>query len=278
MARIRSIKPDFFTSETIARLPMFDRLLFIGLWTHVDDNGVCVDNPALVRAALFPLDEQITSRDVDETLMRLSGESLVTRYVVDGKRYLGVRSWSEHQKVQHPGKERYPTADQAQEIRTTLSRHSHENLTPEQGAGSREQGAGITTAAAETSTSMELVLTTAVAAAPAARARDVVFDALCTACGWNPLEVTGASARTVGVAAASIRKAWSGETADLPAEIDRRRNAYVRIYSHAALTPHALAKHWAGLNDQAVAMANPDTRQQFARAAAPNRLDRLRER
>lgn len=140
MARIRSIKPDFFTSETIARLALFDRLLFIGLWTHVDDNGVCIDNPALVRAALFPLDDEVTTRCVDDGLMSLSRESLVTRYVVDGKRYLHISSWSEHQKVQHPGKPRYPLPDQAQEIRTPPSCDSHETLTPEQGAGSREQG------------------------------------------------------------------------------------------------------------------------------------------
>jgi len=39
MARIRTIKPSFFTSLTIADLGLAERLTFIGLWTHVDDEG-----------------------------------------------------------------------------------------------------------------------------------------------------------------------------------------------------------------------------------------------
>lgn len=140
MARIRSIKPDFFTSETIAQLDMTDRLLFIGLWTHVDDNGVCRDVPALMKAAVFPLDEDVTLMRVAGGLMRLAELGLVVRYMVGGKAYLAVSTWSEHQKVQHPGKPRYPEPDQAQEDCVRVSCESHEVLTPEQGAGSSEQG------------------------------------------------------------------------------------------------------------------------------------------
>ena len=38
--RIRSIKPEFWTSDDITALAVDDRLLFIGLWSYVDDNGV----------------------------------------------------------------------------------------------------------------------------------------------------------------------------------------------------------------------------------------------
>jgi hypothetical protein len=34
MARIRSIKPEFFTSISIADLSRDARLMFIGMWTH----------------------------------------------------------------------------------------------------------------------------------------------------------------------------------------------------------------------------------------------------
>jgi hypothetical protein len=152
MARIRSIKPDFFTSETIARLPVSARLTFVGLWTHVDDNGVCRANELLIAAALYPLDGVEGIERTREDLRRLSGESLVTLYEHDAKRFLWVTSWDEHQKVSHPGKSRYPRPDQTAcklvswenepipEPRWKFSGESPETLRPEQGAGSREQG------------------------------------------------------------------------------------------------------------------------------------------
>src|SRR5258708_35047048 len=110
MARIRSIKPEFFTSERIATLPLSARLTFIGLWLYVDDNGVGLDNERLILAAIWPLEEDVigTLQRTREDLVRLSRDSLIVRYRDDVKRYIAVRSWEEHQRVQHPGKPRYP--------------------------------------------------------------------------------------------------------------------------------------------------------------------------
>lgn len=153
MARIRSIKPDFFTSETIGRLTKSARLTFIGLWTHVDDNGICVMNEMLICAALYPLDDPMDSLfDLQEDLRRITGEGLVTIYKVAGKRYLFVNSWDEHQKISHPGKARYPrpSADGCEDLTSDymvaletfrkVAGERREGLRPEQGAGSREQG------------------------------------------------------------------------------------------------------------------------------------------
>lgn len=159
MARIRSIKPEFFISETVASLPLSTRLSFIGLWTHVDDNGVCVDNERLINAAIWPLEEDPleTLQRTREDLQRLSTAGLVTRYEHSGRRYLAVNSWDEHQKVSHPGKPRYPRPDDPGSTPFTSDDDPHtrlsggspeavgsppEILVPEQGAGSREQGAG----------------------------------------------------------------------------------------------------------------------------------------
>src|SRR6185312_4646746 len=110
MARIRSIKPEFFTSETIAALPLSARLTFIGLWTYVDDNGVGLDNELLVTAAIWPLerDNLETLARTREDLATLSRDGLVSRYQDSRKRYLFVTGWDEHQKVDHPRKPRYP--------------------------------------------------------------------------------------------------------------------------------------------------------------------------
>jgi hypothetical protein len=159
--RIRSIKPDFFTSETIARLDKSARLTFIGLWTYVDDNGVGVLNEMLISAALYPLDSPHDAlADLHEDLRSLSGESLVTLFEASGKRYISINSWSEHQKVSHPRNARYPRPSDCDHRLLTseygntpedFRSHSGdlpERLRPEQGAGSREQGEKNTPASA----------------------------------------------------------------------------------------------------------------------------------
>lgn len=167
MARIRSIKPDFWKSEAIAALPKETRLTFIGLWSYVDDNGVGLDNEKLIVAELYPLedDPRETLASVHRDLAALHNAGRITRYTVAGKRYLSIVNWNEHQKIDRPGKVRYPQPDAEgatvltstnAEVESpplngfaTPSRHSRDTPAEphlsEQGEGvkgSREQGAG----------------------------------------------------------------------------------------------------------------------------------------
>ncbi|WP_018908772.1 hypothetical protein [Salinispora arenicola] len=114
MARIRSIKPEFFTSLTVASLPVEARLTFIGLWTHVDDEGRCVDDARLIKAAVWPLDDRL-STDVELDLKRLSESSLILRYKVGERSYLAVREWGEHQRINRPTKSKLPPPPEAPE-------------------------------------------------------------------------------------------------------------------------------------------------------------------
>jgi hypothetical protein len=107
MARIRTIKPDFFTSLPVAELAVEARLTFIGLWTHCDDEGRCIDDARLIKAALWPLDDR-TSQDVEGDLEALSERSLILRYVVDGRRFIAVRGWREHQRINRATLSHYP--------------------------------------------------------------------------------------------------------------------------------------------------------------------------
>lgn len=108
--RIRNIKPEFWRSDDIKRLPREFRLLFIGLWSYVDDNGVGIDDYRQVAADLFALeDDQAEVREyVQAGLRRLAGDALVSRYVLLGKSYLFINSWVKHQKVHNANKARYP--------------------------------------------------------------------------------------------------------------------------------------------------------------------------
>jgi len=100
MARIRSVKPELCTSETMAEVSAVAERTFIRLWTHCDDEGRCKDNPKLLKAALFPLHDDVTTADVDAHLWELSDCGLIVRYSIDGDPYLHVPSWHEHQKPQ----------------------------------------------------------------------------------------------------------------------------------------------------------------------------------
>jgi hypothetical protein len=101
MARIRSLKPEFCSSETITSLPITTRLHFAMLWTYADDAGRGVDNPRLIKAALWPLDDDVTPAAIASMQGELEDRGLIQRYVVDGRQYFAVSNFAEHQ---HPSK------------------------------------------------------------------------------------------------------------------------------------------------------------------------------
>ena len=177
--RIRTIKPEFWRSEDIAALSIEDRLLFIGLWSYVEDNGVGRDEPQLIQCDIYPLDTFTeASLRTHGGLMRLSQRGLITRYEgPDGRKYLQVNSWDKHQKINRPSKPRFPQYNAENCTLTEASLSPHCTLTegslPEQGTGNREQGTGKNTpfsppheTEAAESASAELV-TVAADAAPA---------------------------------------------------------------------------------------------------------------
>lgn len=117
------------------------RLIFIGLWSYVDDNGVGRDVEKLILAELFPLEDD--PRDTLATLSRglqtLSEGGQITRYEVDGKPLLHVTGWNKWQKIDRPGKARYepPTSENAS-IRDTLATSSRDiRETPSTGEGEK---------------------------------------------------------------------------------------------------------------------------------------------
>ena len=57
MARIRTIKPEFWEDEKLTKLPLHARLLFIGTWNFADDNGLLLANPVLMKSHIFPYED-----------------------------------------------------------------------------------------------------------------------------------------------------------------------------------------------------------------------------
>jgi hypothetical protein len=109
--RIRSIKPEFYRSADISKLSWEDRLLFIGLWSYVDDNGVGIDKASHICADLFADDLE---RDPRETIARVTGglqrlenAHRIIRFEADGKQLIYVVNWAKHQRIDRPNKPRY---------------------------------------------------------------------------------------------------------------------------------------------------------------------------
>lgn len=149
--RIRTTKPEFWTSDDVAAHDWETRLLFIGLWSYVDDNGVGRDNEKLIVADLFPLEEdpRDTIAKVSRGLQNLFSSGQISRYTVDGRSYLHVTNWH-HQKIDRPAKPRYPLPTCANAILATSSRESRDGLDAVPGdQGIRGSGLQTPSAAAD---------------------------------------------------------------------------------------------------------------------------------
>ena len=92
MARIRTIKPEFFTSEDIVELEPMARLLYIALWCEADKEGRLCWKPKTFKMRYFPAD----SCDIDALCDALVTRGLVCLYG-DGLAY--VPSFKDHQHI-----------------------------------------------------------------------------------------------------------------------------------------------------------------------------------
>lgn len=101
MARIRTVKPEFWSSEQVMECSPTARLCFIGLWNFCDDAGNHVASAKTIKAEIFPGDD-ISSSDVQVMLDELSSNSLIAFYTSGDKEYLHVTGWRKHQKIDKP--------------------------------------------------------------------------------------------------------------------------------------------------------------------------------
>lgn len=95
MARIRTIKPDFWTDEKIVELSPLARLLFLGLLNFCDDDGRMQFSIRKIKMQIFPAEHTDLSGEFGE----IRGASLIRIYVVDNVEYLHIVNFNKHQKI-----------------------------------------------------------------------------------------------------------------------------------------------------------------------------------
>ena len=108
MARIRSIKPEFWTSEQITECSPNARLLFVGLWSFCDDAGIHPASVARLKMEVFPADD-FSRADIASMVEELVNVGLLNPYEVQGEQFWQVTGWH-HQKIDQPTF-KYPLPD-----------------------------------------------------------------------------------------------------------------------------------------------------------------------
>lgn len=95
MARIRTIKPEFWTSEKVVELSIEARLLFIGMWNFADDHGNMSASSKRMKMQIFPADNV----DIDSCLLEILSMGFISYYEIDSEKYLHINGFTKHQKV-----------------------------------------------------------------------------------------------------------------------------------------------------------------------------------
>ena len=95
MARIRTIKPEFFTSEDITSLTPLARLFYVSLWCEADRDGRISWRPVTLKQRYLPAD----SVSIDALAGELISSGLVILYEIEGKTYAEIPSFKNHQVI-----------------------------------------------------------------------------------------------------------------------------------------------------------------------------------
>lgn len=107
MARIRTIKPEFFTSENIVALSPFARLLFIATWCEADREGRLTWKPKTFKMRYLPADDL----DINELCNELISNGLVCLY---GEGLAYIPTFQKHQHVNpREAESKFPNPDES---------------------------------------------------------------------------------------------------------------------------------------------------------------------
>jgi hypothetical protein len=109
MPRIRTIKPEFWSSPSMGGLDPWTRLLFVAMWNWADDTGRGTANPKELAGFAFPHEEDpITAKELPSMLTEIRGRFDVVFYEVSGRRYFQIPTFDTHQRTERKAASRFP--------------------------------------------------------------------------------------------------------------------------------------------------------------------------
>lgn len=101
MARIRTIKPEFFTSSQVVSCGRDARLVFVALLVFSDDSGIHPADPRRLKLEAFPGDD-CSSRQINQWVDELICTGLIERYEANKSAWWRVTGWQRHQRIDQP--------------------------------------------------------------------------------------------------------------------------------------------------------------------------------
>ena len=110
----RIIKESIARSEKISNLTDFQFRLWVHLITYVDDFGRGDARPAIIKGSCFPFRERLANKDIEKGIAELADAGCVGLYKVDGKPYLYLPNWDEHQRMRNKVS-KFPSPEDADE-------------------------------------------------------------------------------------------------------------------------------------------------------------------
>ena len=128
--RIRTIRPEFYESETIGALSWDARLVFISLWSYAEDNGVNRDNARLIRGTCFAYDADVSVERIEAALDELESAGCIRRYTQNGKRLLWIPNFHRYQKIDRPSLTHFTPPEDGSTDTREYSRDTSEYSTP----------------------------------------------------------------------------------------------------------------------------------------------------
>lgn len=110
MARIRSVKPEFWDDDVIGTLSRDARLLFIATWNLADDEGLLRWTAVYLKSQAFMYDDDLGVEDVEALMGELAGAGLVFPYQggATKQRLAFIVHFRRHQKVNRPQPSKLP--------------------------------------------------------------------------------------------------------------------------------------------------------------------------
>lgn len=132
--RIRSIKPEFWESESLGKVSREARLLFIGLFSCCDDVGRARASSRLLASRLFPYDDDAFKK-LPAWIAELERQGCIRIYQVGGETYLDIPKWLNHQKIDKPSASKLPSFEDSREGSRGFEKNSL-------GTGNREEEQG----------------------------------------------------------------------------------------------------------------------------------------
>jgi hypothetical protein len=120
VARIRSIKPEYFENEVLASLDPLARILFPGLWCLADREGRLEYRPTRIKARILPYDQC----DISNLLCALEETKFISRYEANGEVYIQIENFAKHQRphTSEPPSV-IPPAETVQKINRTVKKN-----------------------------------------------------------------------------------------------------------------------------------------------------------